>query len=105
MKPFWHLKEIYHNAQLYFIIGTDQYNQLDKWYKINELKKLVTFIVVNRETDNQNVSKEMISIKIPRIDISSTMIRNRVRMNQSIKVLVPKRVENYIKEEGFYGDK
>ncbi|MDU2778749.1 MAG: nicotinic acid mononucleotide adenylyltransferase, partial [Staphylococcus epidermidis] len=89
----------------YFIIGTDQYNQLDKWYKINELKKLVTFIVVNRETDNQNVSKEMISIKIPRIDISSTMIRNRVRMNQSIKVLVPKRVENYIKEEGFYGDK
>ncbi|MDU7764911.1 MAG: nicotinic acid mononucleotide adenylyltransferase, partial [Staphylococcus sp.] len=25
--------------------------------------------------------------------------------NQSIKVLVPKRVENYIKEEGFYGDK
>ena len=100
-----HLRKIYHNAQLYFIIGTDQYNQLDKWYKINELKKLVTFIVVNRETDNQNVSKEMISIKIPRIDISSTMIRNRVKMNQSIKVLVPKGVENYIKEEGLYGDK
>ena len=38
---------------------------------------------MNRETDNQNVSKEMISIKIPRIDISSTMIRNRVKMNQS----------------------
>ena len=100
-----HLRKIYHNAQLYFIIGTDQYKQLDKWYKINELKKLVTFIVVNRETDNQNVSKEMISIKIPRIDISSTMIRNRVKMNQSIKVLVPKGVENYIKEEGLYGDK
>ncbi|MBM5879278.1 nicotinic acid mononucleotide adenylyltransferase, partial [Staphylococcus epidermidis] len=41
-----------------------------------------------RETDNQNVSKEMISIKIPRIDISSTMIRNIVRMNQSIIVFL-----------------
>ena len=55
---------------------------------------------MNRETDNQNVSKEMISIKIPRIDISSTMIRNRVRMNQSIKVLVPKRVENILLRGG-----
>ena len=44
----------------------------------------------------------MISIDIPRIDISSTMIRNRVQNNKNIQVLVPPNVESYIREEGLY---
>ena len=31
--------------------------------------------------------------------------RKRIKNNDNIQVLVPKKVENYIKEEGFYGDK
>ena len=38
MKPFC-ISEKYIIMHSYtFIIGTDQYKQLDKWYKINELK-------------------------------------------------------------------
>lgn len=78
---------------------------MDKWCRINGLKKPVTFIVVSREADNQNIGKEMISTEILRVDISSTAIRNRVRINQSIKVLVPRRVESCIREEGFCGNR
>lgn len=84
------------------MIGTDQYNQLDKWYKIDELKALITFVIVNRDTAQQNVDPGMIAITIPRIDISSTLIRDRIKSNRNIQVLVPPSVEEYIREEGLY---
>ncbi len=69
-----------------FVIGTDQYNQLEKWYQIEYLKEMVTFVVVNRDKNSQNVDA-MIAIQIPRVDISSTMIRQRVSEGKSIQVL------------------
>jgi len=39
---------------------------------------------------------------VPKIDISSTMIRARVKKNQSIKGLVPANVENIIKQKDLY---
>ncbi len=89
-------------AKIYLVIGTDQYNQLDKWYKIDELKALITFVIVNREKAQQNVDPGMIAITIPRIDISSTLIRDRIKSNRNIQVLVPPSVEEYIREEGLY---
>ncbi|MBU6131881.1 nicotinate (nicotinamide) nucleotide adenylyltransferase [Staphylococcus xylosus] len=89
-------------AKIYLVIGTDQYNQLDKWYKIDELKALITFVIVNRERAQQNVDPGMIAITIPRIDISSTLIRDRIKSNRNIQVLVPPSVEEYIREEGLY---
>ena len=38
---------------IYFIIGTDQYKQLDKWYKIEKLKQHHTFVIVNRDVNYQ----------------------------------------------------
>lgn len=97
-----YLTQTYKDCQFYFVIGTDQYDQLDKWYNIEELKQLVTFVVVNRDKEHQTVEEGMISIQIPRVDVSSSMIRQRIKNNQSIQVIVPHPVERYIKEEGFY---
>lgn len=50
------LKKLYPKYNLYWIIGDDQIPNLDKWYKIDELLKLIQFIVVNRneiEVDNK----------------------------------------------------
>ncbi|MBE5667333.1 nicotinate-nucleotide adenylyltransferase [Staphylococcus sp. SS251] len=95
-------KDLHKESKLYFVIGTDQYDQLEKWYQIEILKEIVTFIVVNRGKNVQNVDCNMIAVQIPRVDISSTMIRQRVKAKKSIQVLVPKSVENYIKGEGLY---
>ncbi|MCY1039444.1 nicotinate (nicotinamide) nucleotide adenylyltransferase [Staphylococcus nepalensis] len=97
-----HILDKHPNAKLYFVIGTDQYNQLEKWYKIEALKSIVTFVIVNREKSNQEVTSNMLAINIPRVDISSTLIRNRVKQNNNIQTLVSQSVEKYIREEGLY---
>ncbi|MCD8786340.1 nicotinate (nicotinamide) nucleotide adenylyltransferase [Staphylococcus gallinarum] len=94
--------ERYPTAKLYFVIGTDQYDQLDKWYRIDELKAKITFVIVNRGQSTQDVEDGMIAINIPRIDISSTLIRENVKRKNNIQVLVPSSVEHYIREEGLY---
>ena len=98
------LKDEWGDAEIYFVIGTDQYDQLDKWYQIDALKELVTFVVVNRGKEKQEVEAGMLEVQIPRIDISSSMIRARIKHQQPIEVLVPKQVEAYIKRERLYED-
>ncbi|BCU52459.1 nicotinate (nicotinamide) nucleotide adenylyltransferase [Staphylococcus auricularis] len=99
------IKEIidnYGDVNVYVVIGTDQYDQLDQWYRIEELKQMVTFVVVNRNQSSQDVEAGMLAVNIPRIDISSSMIRKRIQNGQNIQVLVPPTVEQYIREEGLY---
>lgn len=69
-----HFKSLYSPKKLYFILGEDNLQNLDKWYKIEELKKDLEFIVVTREgTNNKDLSKfKTLNLKI---DISSSKIR------------------------------
>ncbi|MCG3718750.1 nicotinate (nicotinamide) nucleotide adenylyltransferase, partial [Aliarcobacter butzleri] len=36
-----YLKDLYKASKIYFILGQDNVENLDKWYKIEELKKMV----------------------------------------------------------------
>ena len=65
--------ERYPTAKLYFVIGTDQYDQLDKWYRIDELKAKITFVIVNRGQSTQDVEDGMVAI-----NISFQHLQNRI---------------------------
>ena len=43
------LKKLYPNADLYFIIGGDMVEYLPKWYKVDELVKMIQFVSVERK--------------------------------------------------------
>ena len=91
-------------GRLNFIIGTDAFVKLENWYKAEELKNLVHFIVFPRrgDWDEKTYSEfrkngwdfELVNCLI--MDISSTEIRNSDKQN------IDKKVEDYIKEYGLY---
>ena len=95
-----HFKEVYKDCELYFILGDEAFCQMDTWKHPERLRKVVKSIVVNR--DGPSLPENVISAKIPPIEISSTMIRNLVKNGESAEKYLKPKVWNYIKENGLY---
>ncbi|MDQ0174213.1 nicotinate-nucleotide adenylyltransferase [Bacillus chungangensis] len=90
------------DVDFYFIIGADMIEYLPKWYKVSELCKLVQFVGVNRPRYSTESEMPIVSIDIPDISISSTLLRRRLSQKQSVKYLIPDQVISYIKEHSLY---
>lgn len=102
------LISLYPDYEFYFIIGADMVEQLHTWYKINRLMELVIFIGTKRPGYKLNAAVDnlrMIEVEVPQLEISSSMLRERLKNNQSIDYLVPDEVKEYIKENQLYGAK
>jgi len=89
-------------SRLNFIIGTDTFVNLNTWYKADELKELLHFIVFPRkgvDKDFSELKKQGWDFEITDMDfleISSTEIRAGVNCETN------KLVEEYIKNHGLY---
>lgn len=91
------------DAELFFIIGSDSLNELDKWKDVNEVLKLANFIVANRlGFPTKKLKRRVKLIEMPALDISSSMIRDRVRRSQSVRYLVPESVRKFIIQHRLY---
>lgn len=91
------------DVQFYFIIGGDMIDSLHTWYRIEELINLVQFVGVKRPGTNAQTSYSVLMVDVPEINLSSTLIRNRLRTGRTLEFLVPPPVEAYIRKEGLYG--
>lgn len=93
-----------------YIIGADMVQFLPKWYKIEELTVLITFIglmrpgyILDLEDLPVHIQQAVSLAEMPLIELSSTRIRSRKAKGQSIRYMVPDRVYEYIEENGIYG--
>lgn len=98
------LKKKHPNYDYYFIIGGDMVDYLPKWYRINDLIKLVNFVGVRRPGAENHTDYPVIWVDVPQVDFSSSDIRQRIHDGRSIKYMVPEKVEEYIKEHHLYHD-
>jgi len=96
------LTEDFPHKKFYFIIGADMVEYLPHWRNIDALMKLVTFVGVKRPGYQLQTSYPIIEMDIPYLDISSTLIRKRLRNKQSVRYLMPQSVYAYIKEKQLY---
>ncbi len=103
-------------AKLSFIIGGDSLELFATWHDpMGILAQLDHLIVVrrpgyvediayNKQLEGQlpGISRHLLTVKVPQLDISSTDLRRRVREGLPIKYQVPEAVEAYIKQHGLY---
>jgi len=94
------LKEKYPpGAELFYLIGQDNIEELHTWHRVEELKRLVSFVVFPR--GNRDAAHLLMKLD-RRIDISATEIRARVAKNESIRYLVPEAVSQIITRHHLY---
>ena len=83
----------------FYFIGDDNLKKLSTWKAIDELRRLVQFVVLTR----QAVDRECEFPRVCRqVDVSSTEIRNRVARGDSIRYLLPDKACELIYQNGLY---
>lgn len=94
---------------LYFVLGSDALNSLESWRAPMEIIQLCTLVVFHREPimpgliqDLEAQDAKIIVADAPRLEISSSLVRQRVRQGKSIRYLVPDAVRDYIFKFGLY---
>ena len=86
-------------AELFYFIGEDNVAALHTWRRIEDLRRLVQFIVFGR--GESGAAHDF--VRLPRrIDISATEIRTRVAHGESIRYLVPEAVREIIDRHQLY---
>lgn len=91
------------STKLYFIIGSDMVPSLGKWKQIQDLVKLVSFVVVSRRGyKNRRSPYKLKYISTLDLGISSSYLRRRIKGGKTIKYLLPENVHAYIKRRQLY---
>ncbi|KZE40358.1 nicotinate-nicotinamide nucleotide adenylyltransferase [Bhargavaea cecembensis] len=86
-----------------FIIGGDSIENLHTWHDIDSLVEKVEFIGVPRPGSSASGRYPVRMVGIPQIDLSSTILREKLETGRSVKYLIPDPVIRFIREEGLYG--
>jgi nicotinate-nucleotide adenylyltransferase len=98
-----HFKEsLPKRSKIYLILGADTFEFIHAWKAVDELMRMVDFVVVNRPGYKFRQKRPHVSVLMPDIGISSTAIRRRLKQKKDIRYLVPDAVRRYIERNHLY---
>ena len=106
-------EDLDHEVELSFIMGMDVLEKFHLWKSPETVVELCSLVIVNRPGNqavdvNEVVKKypeagaKLRIINVPRMEISSSEIRERVRQEKSLKYLVSEEVIEYIDQNNLY---
>jgi nicotinate-nucleotide adenylyltransferase len=101
------LSEMYPRANLSLIIGADNFIEFGTWKSPQEILAKAELVVMSRPgflipEHKSEYSRSARFVLVPPIGISGSEIRRRVKMGRSIRYMVPKVVEDFIRHKGLY---
>jgi nicotinate-nucleotide adenylyltransferase len=99
-----YLKEQYPQHQFNIIMGSDSFQNLDKWKNYEQIVKNHTLYIYNRPgfVIKNTINANIVELQAPLLNISSTHIRKLVKEKKSIRFLVPDVVEKEIAANNYY---
>lgn len=97
-------------GKVVWLIGADILPRLHHWHRIDELDRVVDFLVMNRAgrtIDFSALHPTTVQlchrfVEVPEIEISSTIIRERIHQGRSIRHLTHPSVVDYIEQRRLY---
>ncbi|MBQ5951763.1 MAG: nicotinate-nucleotide adenylyltransferase [Lachnospiraceae bacterium] len=110
------LKEEDPERELYFLVGADSLDYLDKWYHPEIIfEKAVIAVAARRPFSEEQMEEKADDLRLrfgadirifpfDPVDVSSTQIREAVQAGEPLTGLVPDAVELYIRIHGLYRD-
>lgn len=102
-----HFLEYYDEVVL--LVGEDAFGNIEKWFEYEKLFSLCQFLVYPRTRDGalyargrkilgQLYDKSVIRLNAPLVELSSSEIRERVKLGKSIAGMVPSNLQDDIEE-------
>lgn len=76
-------------VERFFIMGSDNYEKITKWKNSEDLMKNYEYIILDRKKGKTK-------------QISSSMVRDKIKQNENVENLIPQKVLVYIKQENLY---
>jgi len=102
------LKNFYPEDELFLIIGSDSFNELDTWKEYKKILSGYPIIVIQRPGDTE-LRDDLLSLAVrveqhmgSMIEISSSMIRDRIKNDLPVKYLTTDNVIEFIRIKGLY---
>jgi nicotinate-nucleotide adenylyltransferase len=94
------------DRELFLILGADAVRNMPTWRRLEETRELATLVIVERAGDRHAEAPspgwKVERVVIPRLDISSTDLRDRLASGRPVDGLVPPGVLRAIRERGLY---
>jgi len=101
------LSEKYPEHKFFIIMGSDSYQNIDKWKNFETIISNYLIYVYKRQGHEieKSFNKKPIILNAPIIQISSSQIRELIKTGKSIRYLVPEIVREEIETRKFYKQK
>ncbi len=95
-------------SPLYYFIGADNLPEFHRWHRYRDILEKVQLVVYDRKEGHlpsDLPAERILFLKTPLIEISSTLIRERIGQGHAVQTLLPFGVWQYIRDNKLYGMK
>ena len=107
------LTEQFPDEKFIFICGADSFMTLQKWKSPKRIFELCEIFTAARDDFSlmqlmvqkqalESIGAKITLMKMPKIDISSTTVRNMIKNGEDAKDLLPIEISDYIKQHNLY---